>query len=263
MFWGRRPGDGSRLIVVCKRLRRVDDGPYVVEPLYPLVRFGIFPVGLRFLRAQPAPAHLDIACLDYAVWGLSAGHHLTNVLLHAINTFLVVLIVKLLGVDMSGRRSDGPNVLIVAEQPASRSASIPHVESVAWVAERKDLLCGLFFLLSILSYISYVSYRTYKTYFLALGFFILALLSKPMAVTLPVVLLILDWYPLDRLRSWNALRTAVVEKLPFLACGLISSVLTILAQANRSAEFVPVRPGCSWRSTRCSPISAKCCGPRT
>ena len=132
-----------------------------------------------------------------------------------------------------------------------------HVESVAWIAERKDLLCGLFFLLSISAYLNFAENRTtaenaggqhdQKKYFrmqylVSLGFFLLALLSKPMAVTLPVILLILDWYPLDRVRSWITLRTAVVEKLPFFALSFISSVLTIMAQHGTIAplEFVPV-----------------------
>lgn len=87
-------------------------------------------------------------------------------------------------------------------------------------SKRKDLLCALFFLLSIMAYMSYASYRSYKTYSLSLGFFILALLSKPMAVTLPAVLLILDWYPFEKMRSLRAFRDALAEKLPFIALSL-------------------------------------------
>ena len=118
-----------------------------------------------------------------------------------------------------------------------------HVESVAWIAERKDLLCALFFLLSIAGYAKYVTVtgnesinhdvRTRfvkKEYLISLGFFILALMSKPMAVSLPVVLLILDWYPFRRLRSVKTAWTLLVEKLPFITFSLISSVLTVLAQ---------------------------------
>src|SRR5208283_3811599 len=117
-----------------------------------------------------------------------------------------------------------------------------HVESVAWVAERKDLLCDCFFLLSITIHTYYVSEINEtvfagsaslffnKKYLFTLGCFLLALLSKPMAVTLPFVLLILDWYPLRRIRSRKTLMTAFIEKLPFIVLSIISSLLTILAQ---------------------------------
>jgi hypothetical protein len=131
---------------------------------------------------------------------------------------------------------------------------------VAWVAERKDLLCALFSLLSIMAYTKYASSWQSgeggnakavqksafinREYALALGFFILALLSKPMAVTLPVVLLILDWHPFQRIGSLKTLRPVFVEKLPFIACSLISSVLTILAQraggALSSIDLIPL-----------------------
>ncbi len=150
-----------------------------------------------------------------------------------------------------------------------------HVESVAWVAERKDLLCASFFLLSIMMYTKYaVTTILYsplekgykggaeagiaensrkqpappplpggnrstilqqvfnKHYLLALCFFILALLSKPMAVTLPFVLLILDWYPFKRVHSFETFRICLTEKLPFIALSLISAILTILAQKD-------------------------------
>jgi len=98
-----------------------------------------------------------------------------------------------------------------------------HVESVAWVSERKDLLCAMFFLLSTLAY-------TNKHYILVLFLSILALLSKPMAVSLPAVLLILDWYPFNRIRSMKSFLSALLEKLPLIALSLVSSVLTVLAQ---------------------------------
>jgi hypothetical protein len=123
-----------------------------------------------------------------------------------------------------------------------------HVESVAWAAERKDLLCALFFLLSITMYT--ISARTEcheapqgelflrlfnKRHLITLGFFILALLSKPMAVTLPAVLLILDWYPFGTLRSVKTFWTAIVAKLPFVTLSLASSVMAISAQKAEGA----------------------------
>jgi tetratricopeptide (TPR) repeat protein len=128
------------------------------------------------------------------------------------------------------------------------------VESVAWAAERKDLLCALFFLLSILVYAGYaaadaaqrnLSSRFFnKQYLLALVFFTLALLSKPMAVTLPLVLLILDWYPFQRSRSLRTFLLSLAEKFPFIALSLISSILTMFAQkagnALLSVEDIPL-----------------------
>ena len=191
--------------------------------------------------------------LDYAVWGLNpSGHHLTNNILHAVNTFLVVfLIIKLLETARERAVQAGLSkfltertILIAAGVTGLLFVLHPlHVESVAWVSERKDLLCGLFFLLSIIPYLRYeqsvvgqtaprnsLIIFSNKFYLLTLAFFILALLSKPMAVTLPVVLLILDWYPLKRVPSLKAFRCMLTEKLPFIALSLASSIVTVFAE---------------------------------
>lgn len=193
---------------------------------------------------------------DYAVWGLNPlGHHLTNNVLHAINTFLVVVLVARLleagnhpspALKMEGTSftiSFSPFTLIAATATGLLFGLHPvHVESVAWVAERKDLLCALFFLFSIITYTKYVTEaaqeparRINKQYLFSVVFFILALLSKPMAVTLPLVLLLLDWYPLQRFQSREQLRTVLVEKIPFIALSIISSVLTVFAQKAAGA----------------------------
>jgi energy-converting hydrogenase Eha subunit A len=208
--------------------------------------------------------------LDYTIWGLyPLGHHLTSILLHAINTGLVVvLVLKLLEIAREGSQRN-PSASFLTDRATLIAAGVTgllfgihpvHVESVAWVSERKDLLCALFFLLSIMTYTDYAvrrrsegegkdesgrkNFHTSKQYFLALGFFVLALMSKPMAVTLPVVLVILDWYPLNRIRSLKTLRTAGVEKIPFFALSIVSSVITMIAQkAGKSIvslDFVPL-----------------------
>jgi tetratricopeptide (TPR) repeat protein len=232
-----------------------DDGEYVLNN--PFIRS----IGLAFLKwsffdfyaSNWHPLTWISHALDYALWGLNPlGHHLTSVILHAVNTFLVVVLVMRLqeaakGAAPVGGEASAPGdrgMLITAGVTGLLFGLHPvHVESVAWIAERKDLLCALFFLLSIAGYRNYVaavgseaagrsifSRFSTKGYLLSLGFFILALLSKPMAVSLPVVLLILDWYPFRRLHSISTVRAALVEKLPFVAFSLISSVLTILAQ---------------------------------
>jgi len=191
--------------------------------------------------------------LDYAVWGLNpAGHHLTNIMLHGINTFLVVLLIfRLIDAfkNSMGRNDlfpflDEKGILIVAGTAGLLFGLHPlHVESVAWISERKDLLCALFYLLSIIMYIKFIVgagkkvnqqslfARLFKKYYLfSFCFFILALLSKPMAVSLPVVLLIVDWYPMSRVGSLKTSRVILYEKLPFILLGLASSVVTIFAQ---------------------------------
>jgi tetratricopeptide (TPR) repeat protein len=198
---------------------------------------------------------------DYALWGLNPfGHHLTSIVIHAVNTGLVVLIVERLYKVATDQRQSIGRQHVPAGQPALITAGITgllfglhpvHVESVAWVAERKDLLSALFFLLSITAYVQAAGrvergakelgrgaeYTKLPLTALlpALCFFVLALLSKPMVVSLPVVLLILDWYPLQRIQSLTTLKKAVAEKFPFIALSLASSVVTILAQRSVGA----------------------------
>jgi protein O-mannosyl-transferase len=221
--------------------------------------------------------------LDYAVWGLNPlGHHLTSTILHAVNTALVVVLVLKIFETARDRTPQNAAASFLNDRTILIAAGVTgllfgihpvHVESVAWVAERKDLLCALFFLLSILSYVKYArgqgsgfrgqgsgagnqepGVRSQKRadsgnakagpkksfinkhYLLSLGLFVLALMSKPMAVSLPLVLLILDWYPFGRVRSWKTLWPAGVEKLPFFVLSLASSVMTILAQ--RAGEAI-------------------------
>jgi protein O-mannosyl-transferase len=208
--------------------------------------------------------------LDYAVWGLNPlGHHLTSIVLHAMNTALVVvLVLKLLETAQERSSQNAPSsfltdrtVLIAAAVTGLLFGLHPvHVESVAWVSERKDLLCALFFLLSIAAYTKYIESQERaggegdeaggkyfffnRRYLLTLVFFVLALMSKPMAVSLPAVLLILDWYPFGRIRSWKTLWPRGVEKLPFIALSLVSSFTTVFAQsaskAFQTVDFVPL-----------------------
>jgi len=203
---------------------------------------------------------------DYAIWGLNPlGHHLMNAVLHSGNTFLVVLLViRVLEIYkekiVRGGGStflDGWGITIVAGTTGMLFGVHPlHVETVAWIAQRKTLLCVLFALLSVVAYLEYVrgqgdpggkksagAFFFDSRYIASFAFFILALCSKPMAVSLPVMLLILDWEPLRRIGSVRAMGVAVTEKLPFIACSLISSLLTLLSQhaggATKLMEVVP------------------------
>jgi len=175
---------------------------------------------------------------DYALWGLNPfGYHLTNIILHASVTFIIVILtarlveagkgpseVLLHSEDRVAMDTDSQFTLIAAAVTGSLFGLHPlHVESTAWVSGRTDLLCSVFFLAGILSYMSYVSYKTYKAYFLTLFIFMLALASKPTAVVLPAALLLLDWYPLQRISSWSSFRAVCIEKFPFAAVGLVLS----------------------------------------
>ena len=243
----------------------LDDDAYVFDNLH------IRSFDLSFLRwafldfyaSNWHPLTWMSHALDYALWGLNPmGHHLTNIILHAVNTFIVVVLAMRLREALTWTAEQKRPAAILHERTVLITGGVTgilfglhplHVESVAWVAERKDLLCAFFFMLSIMAYTNAVRRIGHGAERIrlapgallsALCFFILALLSKPMAVTLPVVLLILDWYPFNRIHSLKTFRSSLVEKLPFMALSLMSSILTMLAQgAGRAVvpiAFVPL-----------------------
>jgi tetratricopeptide (TPR) repeat protein len=173
---------------------------------------------------------------DFALYGLNpAGHHFTSVLIHGVNAVLLFLVL---------RRFTGATwrSLFVA---AVFGLHPLRVESVAWVAERKDVLSTLFGLLALLIYAGYVERsksknpRTRIFYILTLLFFALSLLSKPMLVTLPFVLLLLDYWPLNRISNaefgWQNFKRLVMEKIPFLLLAAASCVVTFIAQKRGGA----------------------------
>lgn len=175
--------------------------------------------------------------LDYSWFGdWAGGHHLTSLGLHVLNTLLLFLLL---------RRFTG--ALWRSAVVAALFALHPlHVESVAWIAERKDLLSGLFFFLCLLAYAGYARRKTAGQpaslfYLLALLAFAAGLMSKPMLVTLPCVLLLVDFWPLQRFSLWprtdwrTRLLPCVWEKIPFFALTLASSILTFVAQKQGSA----------------------------
>ena len=158
--------------------------------------------------------------LDCQLYGLHpGGHHLTNVLLHALTVMALFLVLR----EMTGALWRGAFVAAVFAIHPLR------VESVAWVAERKDVLSGLFFVLTLGAYVRYTRRASLSRYGLVLLLFGLGLMSKPMLVTLPLVLLLLDYWPLQRMESSGRL---VLEKLPLLALGAASCVATLVAQSR-------------------------------
>ena len=227
----------------------VYNNPYLHSLDFALIKWAF----VNFTIANWHPLTWISYALDYSIWKLNPlGYHLTNLLLHGMNTFLVVLITLVLSKEGGGSSAS-------LEKPLYFSGYAPafisgllfglhplHVESVAWISERKDVLCAFFFLASIYSYISYtksVLFKNHvtlstmlsnKNYLLTILLFVLALLSKPMAIMLPFVLLILDFYPLGRLSSLT-LKSMLIEKVPVLFISIASSVITFLAQSSGGA----------------------------
>lgn len=181
--------------------------------------------------------------LDYMVWVKEPlGYHLTNNILHSLNAGLVFLI----GLRLASARSETPGIrpVTIAAVTALLFALHPiHVESAAWISERKDVLYAFFFLLSVLAYLRYCSLPCRVWYASSLAFFLLSIMSKPMAVTLPAVFLVIDWFPLGRWRG--RLFRAVFEKAPFFALSAVSSVITILAQRSEGA-LMPIDSAPLW-----------------
>ncbi len=212
-----------------------DDNVFVTEN--PMVLGGLTWGGVReaFLTA-PAdywrPLSWVSHMLDVELFGLDAGaHHLTNVLIHALNSVLLFLAL----LRLTGRQ--WPSAIV-----AALFAWHPlHVESVAWIAERKDVLCATFWFLTLLAYERYARNPSVKSYSMVLGCFILGLMSKPMIVTLPFALLLLDYWPLGRFerdatrRAWLRL---LAEKLPMLLLAGVVSVVTYVNQKQVGATLL-------------------------
>ncbi|GAM08029.1 transmembrane and TPR repeat-containing protein F38B6.6 [Geobacter sp. OR-1] len=159
--------------------------------------------------------------LDVSLFGSNpAGHHATNLILHAANTLLLcALLCRLTG--FVGRSL--AVALLFALHPL-------HVESVAWVAERKDLLSTLFWLLTMCLYVWYAGKPSMKRYLPVAIFFALGLMAKQMPVTLPIVLLLMDYWPLNRATGVNA-KTLLAEKIPLLVLAAAASFMILRAHA--------------------------------
>ncbi len=233
--------------------RYVYDNPHIRSLDVPFFKWALF----DFYASNWHPLTWLSHAFDYALWGLNpTGHHLTSIVFHSLNTFLVTLLsIQLLRAYKGGAPvTSGPaslsrKAIVAAGIVAGLLFAVHpiHVESVAWVSERKDVLCAFFYLLSIMAYIQYASSFSLKTsitestpgfskrtYLVSLLFFVLALMSKPMAVVLPVVLIIIDWFPLKRFHR-RFMKALLFEKLPFFVLAGASSVITLLAQHHGGA----------------------------
>jgi tetratricopeptide (TPR) repeat protein len=160
--------------------------------------------------------------LDVTLYGMDPGpHHVTSLLLHIASTLLLFLVLRRMTKDT------GPSAFV-----AALFAAHPlHVESVAWLAERKDVLSSLFLFVALWMYVRYVEAPSWGRHLALVGAYALALMSKPMVVTLPFLLLLLDLWPLRRLAGARV----VVEKVPLIVLALATSVATFVVQKQVGA----------------------------
>ncbi|MBI1846220.1 MAG: tetratricopeptide repeat protein [Candidatus Rokubacteria bacterium] len=179
--------------------------------------------------------------LDYTLWGMKPmGYHLWSVVLHAVNAALMYFVaLRLLGRAL---RLEAGALRLAAAATAFFFAVHPlRAESVAWATERRDVLSGMFFLLAVLAYLKAVDAdggRRRRLLVAVAGCFVLGLASKSMVMTLPLALIIMDFYPLRRLPTdWRQLASPAAravwrEKVPFLALGLLGAAVGYWAQAS-------------------------------
>src|SRR5881628_637285 len=180
--------------------------------------------------------------LDYLLWGMNpVGYHLTSLLLHVTNAVVFFFVVRWLLTRALPSPSERGYALAVSAGVAALVFAIHplRVESVAWVTERRDVLSGLFYLVAILLYLRACEgmARGRGWYWLSVAVFVCALLSKSMVVNLPVVLVILDVYPLRRLGGsigWRSepARRVYVEKIPFVLLAAAASAIAVMAQSS-------------------------------
>lgn len=221
-----------------------DDDVYVTEN--PVVQYGLSRVGLmwaatQFHASNWHPLTWLSHMTDVELFGLDAGkHHATSLLFHTANAILLFLVlVKLTGLPWRS----GFVAALFAIHPL-------HVESVAWVAERKDVLSAFFMFLTTLAYMRYAERPDTRRQLVVMVLFGLGLMAKPMLVTLPLVLLLLDFWPLRRLRESKSPEDRIRlfdlfwEKLPLFGMSAMSCMLTMKAQtaggAVTSVEFLPL-----------------------
>ncbi len=200
-----------------------------------------------FVAGNWHPLTMLSYALDYAIWGLDPkGYHLSSIVLHTFNSALVFILMWWLAVLGPGKGREVKDKLVctMVFMPFALITALffalhpVRVESVAWIAERKDVLYGFFYLLGLLSYLRYAAgavHRKKHFYALTLVLFVFSLMSKPMAISFPFVLLILDFYPLNRSFKASVFKQSLLEKIPFFLIMVASSVIIVMAQKTGDA----------------------------
>ncbi|PKN06089.1 MAG: hypothetical protein CVU72_06255, partial [Deltaproteobacteria bacterium HGW-Deltaproteobacteria-7] len=214
----------------------IDDNVYVTQNSHILSGFTLD--GLRWAFSTTYaefwhPLTWLSLMLDYQLYGLNAtGFHLTNLILHILSALLLFWLFN----RMTGAIWRSAFVAaLFALHPL-------HVESVAWIAERKDVLSAFFWMLTLCLYVYYTEKPVIRRYLLVLFCFILALMSKPMVVTLPVIMILLDYWPLGRFRlqKSNLILWQLREKIPLFVLSAVFAIITLYAQYKPSLENLPL-----------------------
>ncbi len=230
----------------------IDDSDYVTRNIH--VKSGLSLNSIKwafttFHSTNWHPVTWLSLMLDSQLFGVNPmGFHLVNVFLHALNTSLLFLLFS----SLTGA------VWRSAFVAACFALHPLHVESVAWIAERKDVLSTLFWMLTLLFYSCYVKRSKRSMYYLSLLAFALGLMAKPMLVTIPVILILLDFWPLERIKTGRLLtvgtcngsdannnigcllKPLIVEKIPFVLLAAGSSAVTLFAQKPSIAPLMQV-----------------------
>ncbi len=207
-----------------------DDNEYVYAN--PAITSGLNPHGIIYAFSGTHarnwhPLTTLSHMLDCQLWGVRAGgHHFTNIVLHTIAVVLLFLVLQ----QMTGAIWQSAFVAaLFAIHPL-------HVESVTWISERKDVLSAVFFMLTLGAYVRYVRSPSIGRYLTMSILFALGLMSKPMLVTVPLVLLLLDYWPLQRFGGRSSIRRLALEKIPLLALSVASGLATLWVQQSSVAR---------------------------
>jgi protein O-mannosyl-transferase len=203
----------------------------------------INPVSLKWMATNfyagfPIPIYWFSLAVDHSLAGSEPWiYHLDNLILHCLNTTLVfnivfkILTLSQLASNLNCQNPNSSRNIFTAFGTSLLFGIHPtHVESVAWAAEQKDLLCGFFFLSCLLVYLNYATQETKKTwkYLSCLGLFYLALLSKPMAISLPLIIILFDYWPLKRFYPKPS--RVLIEKIPFFLTTLLEALVVVIFQ---------------------------------
>ncbi len=214
----------------------IDDTVYVTENSH--IHLGITPEGMQWAFSTLYgdfwhPLTWLSLMLDYQLYGLNAaGYHITNLILHLMSTLLLFLLFTRMTQEIW---KSAFVAALFALHPF-------HVESVAWIAERKDVLSVFFCMLTLYCYVHYTEKPDTKRYLVVLFSFVLALMSKPMVVTLPIIMMILDYWPLRRFeyKESKLFLWQLKEKLPFFILSVIFSIITFHAHYDPSEKVIPL-----------------------
>jgi protein O-mannosyl-transferase len=211
----------------------IDDNVYVYQNIH--IQSGITLNGFRWAFSTTTsrlwnPMIWLSLMFDYQLYGLNAGgYHLTNLILHIMSSLLLFwLFNRMTGAIWKSAFVAG----LFALHPL-------HVESVAWVSERKDVLSAFFWMLTLCLYVYYTEKPVTRRYLLVISSFVLALISKPMVITLPIIMILLDYWPLKRFESKkdSLLLWQLREKTPFLILSAVVAIISIYTMHDPSIEY--------------------------